>query len=129
MIQRIAVAAIALTLLAGCSAPAPAPTAKPITSTLTCQQFGQAASVVFVAVTGNAQGTVSDEKLATELDRGKALMEAIEVEPGTDLADLVADLEPVSSADVATEWEAHFEAFEQACLAEGDELVLTAPGG
>ena len=129
MIPRLSGAAIALLLLAGCAPQAPA--AKPITSTLTCQQFSQATSVIFVATSGNAQGTVSDEKLQSELERAKTMLDAIEVEPETDLAEQVAALEPLTPLDLGDRagWAVHFDAFEDACLAQGDELTITAPGG
>jgi hypothetical protein len=132
MISRIAVTAIAVVLLAGCSTPSPTnPTDKPITSTLTCQQFSQAASVILVTTSGNDQETVTDEELQSELERAKAMLDAIDVEPETDLAEQVAALEPLTPSDLGDRdsWGLYMNDFEEACLAHGDELTITAPGG
>ena len=140
MKTRIIVPIALLLFTAGCTAtpqPAFTPTAKPITTTLTCQQFGQAAAVLTNAVLGNANGSVTDEKLQSELERGRSMLAEIEVEPGTELERLVEGFHQLSSDDIATQlgrgedndWNTNFGAINVACQEAGDELILTAPGG
>ncbi len=139
--MRVAVVIAAALVLTACTAaPAATPTPEPassVTSSLTCQQYGLAASVIVYATLGNAQGIVTDEKMASDLTQGKTMLDTIEVEPGTDLAAAVQALEPVTAEQLAaeaaegpeSEWDRRSAAVLALCDAAGDAVEYTMPGG
>ena len=135
--MRALVPLTVLLVLTACSAaPTPVPTASSA-SGATCAQFGSAASVIVAATLGNAQGAVSNDEMAAELEKGKALLDEVQADPGSDLAAALEALKPVTASDLAvealdgpdTEWDRQLRKITSLCVQAGTPVEFTMPGG
>ena len=134
MIARIAAPAALLLLLAGCAAtPTPLPSATPIAAEISCGHYSNIMTLMANASTAHNEGRFSDQELQGAADLGVQMLADTPAEPGTAIADSLAELQQLQSTELYARWDATTgntawgvpeAALGEACAAAGSELYI-----